>query len=55
MASPVFAKMLHSNFKESNLGQIQLPDKKSNDIHELLKMIYPSFPGTLEGRNIVFQ
>lgn len=41
-ASPVFKVMLESgDFKEKNMGRIDLPDKKKEDIHRLLLFLYP--------------
>ncbi len=35
-------KMFTSNFKENLIGEVQLPDKKLEDIIELLNIIYPN-------------
>ena len=41
-SSPVFQIMLESNhFKESNMEKIELPDKKGEDIQQLLNFLYP--------------
>lgn len=41
-SSPVFKIMLESShFKESNMEKIELPDKKGEDIQQLLNFLYP--------------
>ena len=40
--SPVFEKMLTSEFKEKNNDEIPLPGKKASQIKQLLCMLYPS-------------
>ena len=41
-ASPVFKVMLESgDFKEKNMGKIELPGKSKEDIHRLLLFLYP--------------
>lgn len=41
MCSPVFDRMLSSDFKEKNATEIPLPGKKADEIEELLRAIYP--------------
>ena len=41
MCSPVFDRMLTSDFKEKNASEIPLPGKKADEIEELLRAIYP--------------
>ena len=41
MCSPVFDRMLSSDFKEKNATEIQLPGKKADEIEELLCAVYP--------------
>ena len=41
MCSPVFDRMLSSDFKEKNATEIPLPGKKAEEIEELLRSIYP--------------
>ena len=41
MCSPVFDRMLSSDFKEKNASEIPLPEKKAEEIEELLRAIYP--------------
>lgn len=41
MCSPVFDRMLSSDFKEKNAPEIPLPGKKADEIEELLRSIYP--------------
>lgn len=43
--SPVFEKMFTAAFQEKNKDEIPLPDKKANEIRELLLMIYPNVTG----------
>lgn len=43
--SPVFEKMFTAAFQERNKEEIPLPDKKANEIKELLLMIYPNVTG----------
>jgi len=43
--SPVFDKMFTAAFQEKNKEEIPLPDKKANEIKELLLMIYPNVTG----------
>ena len=38
--SPVFDRMFNSNFKEKNATEIKLPEKKYEEIKEMLKVIY---------------
>lgn len=40
--SPVFERMFTSDFKEKNSDEIPLPGKKTNEIKELLQIMYPS-------------
>lgn len=44
--SPVFETMLTSMFKEKNMYEIPLPDKKASEIKELLLFIYPTVSET---------
>ncbi|CAF0734342.1 unnamed protein product [Brachionus calyciflorus] len=39
--SPVFETMFKSNFKEKESSEVNFPDKTYDDIHELLRVIYP--------------
>lgn len=41
MCSPVFDAMLSLDFKEKNAKEIPLPEKKADEIEELLRAIYP--------------
>ena len=41
MCSPVFDRMLSSDFKEKTATEIPLPGKKADEIEELLRSIYP--------------
>ena len=41
MCSPVFDAMLSLDFKEKNAREIPLPEKKADEIEELLRAIYP--------------
>jgi hypothetical protein len=50
MASPVFAKMASSHFKEDAKNEIELPGKKLEDILDLLETIYPNFSRILDGK-----
>ena len=43
MSSPVFSRMFSSEFKEKDADEIPLPEKKAEDIREMLLVIYPSF------------
>ena len=43
--SPVFEMMFSSEFKEKNLSEIPLPDKKASEFKELLLLIYPTISG----------
>ena len=43
--SPVFETMFSSEFKEKNLSEIPLPDKKASEFKELLLLIYPTISG----------
>ena len=43
--SPVFETMFSSEFKEKNLSEIPLPDKKASEFKELLLLIYPTMSG----------
>ena len=40
MNSPVFKAMLKSQFKEANANEIPLPEKKANEILDILKRVY---------------
>jgi len=55
-SSPVFKRMLSLQFRESLENEIKLPDKKLDDILELLKYLYPNFSRDFNGkRNIEFK
>ena len=41
MWSPVFEAMFGDDFKEKNAKEIKLPEKKYNDVLELLKVLHP--------------
>ena len=41
MCSPVFDRMLSSDFREKNATEIPLPGKKADEIEEMLRAIYP--------------
>lgn len=41
VCSPVFEAMLSSNFKEKSAIEIPLPEKKADEIEQLLRAIYP--------------
>ena len=43
MSSPVFSRMFSSDFKEKDADEISLPEKKAEEIREMLLVIYPSF------------
>ena len=45
LQSPVFEKMFTAAFQEKTKEEIPLPDKKANEIKELLLMIYPNVTG----------
>ena len=40
--SPVFERMLSTEFKEKNNNEIPLPGKKASEFEEMLQMMYPS-------------
>ena len=40
--SPVFEKMLTSEFQEKNKNEVPLPGKKASEIREMLLLIYPA-------------
>ena len=40
--SPVFEKMLSTEFKEKNNDEIPLPGKNASEFEEMLRMMYPS-------------
>lgn len=42
LCSPVFEKMFTSEFQEKEKKEIPLPDKKANEVKELLQVIYPT-------------
>jgi len=46
ICSPVFKKMLTSDFQESASNEIKLPGKKKDKIQDMLRNIYP-FPATI--------
>ena len=46
--SPVFSRMFTADFREKTAQQIPLPGKKPNDIKELLLVIYPTSPKTID-------
>lgn len=41
MNSPVFKAMFKSEFKEGSSGEITLPEKKADEVLNLLKQLYP--------------
>ena len=49
MASEVFGRMFSSGFKESRTKEVELKDKKFEDIELLLKMIYPQLQKNILG------
>ena len=49
--SPVFERMLTSDFKEKNLDEIPLPGKKASEVKELLQIMYPSLEEKVITRN----
>lgn len=53
MCSPVFELMFTSNFKEKEAKKIPLPDKTSDEIKELLLVLYP-FGKTVTESNVDF-
>ena len=53
MCSPVFERMFTSDFKEKEAQRIPLPEKKSEDIKEMLLVLYP-FAKPVTGRNVDF-
>ena len=48
-ASPVWNKMLSSDFREKNEIEIPLPEKKFDDVHELLLCITPAVLKRISG------
>ncbi|XP_053397348.1 uncharacterized protein LOC123551815 [Mercenaria mercenaria] len=50
IASPVFASMFESDFKEKHMEEIELKEKKYEDMLEFVKLLYPGSrnPVTLE-------
>ncbi|XP_053408974.1 BTB and MATH domain-containing protein 38-like [Mercenaria mercenaria] len=42
LVSPVFDRMIQSEFKEGHQTEIELPDKKLDDVKEFLRCIYPN-------------
>ena len=49
--SPVFERMLTSDFKEKNSDEIPFPGKKASEIKELLQIMYPSLEEKVVRRN----
>ena len=47
--SPVFKKMFTSDFKEKLFSEINLPNKKFDDIIEMLNTIYPHKTHEIDG------
>ena len=54
MSSPVFSRMFASDFKEKNAEEIPLPEKKADEIREMLLVIYPTSWKALNERNCYF-
>ena len=54
MSSPVFSRMLSSDFKEKDADKIPLPEKKAAEIREMLLVIYPSFCKRVNDVNFQF-
>lgn len=53
MCSPVFERMFTSGFKEKEDDKIPLPEKKSEEIKEMLLVLYP-FAKPITGHNVDF-
>ena len=51
MSSPVFSRMFSSDFKEKDADEISLPEKKAEEIREMLLVIYPSFGKRVDDTN----
>ena len=54
MSSPVFSRMFSSDFKEKDADEISLPEKKAEEIREMLLVIYPSFCKLVNEINVQF-
>ena len=54
VCSPVFEAMLSSNFKEKFALEISLPEKKADEIGELLEAIYPDRDYCITKENCFF-
>ena len=54
VCSPVFEAMLSSNFKEKSAFEIALPDKKADEIQQLLETIYPDRKSPITKENWSF-
>jgi len=52
--SPVFEKMFGSEFQEKNKNEILLPEKKANEIKEMLQIMYPSLEEKLVTKDNCF-
>ena len=52
MISPVFSRMLASEFKEKDADEILLPEKKAADIREMLMVVYPMFNRPVNDTNV---
>lgn len=54
VCSPVFEAMLSSDFKEKSALEIPLPEKKAEEIEQLLKAIYPDREFSITKENCFF-
>ena len=54
VCSPVFEAMLSSDFKEKSALEIPLPEKKAEEIEQLLKAIYPDREFRITKNNCFF-
>ena len=54
VCSPVFEAMLSSNFKEKSAHEIPLPEKKADEIEQLLENIYPDRECCITKENCLF-
>ena len=54
MWSEVFTTMFTSHFKEKTAQEVQLPEKKSAEIKEMLLVIYPTSSKPIDQNNYVF-
>ncbi|XP_053378013.1 uncharacterized protein LOC128547969 [Mercenaria mercenaria] len=52
LVSPVFDRMFQSEFKEGHQTEIELPDKKLDDVKEFLRCIYPNMENDVSEKNV---